>query len=233
MVCFVWGISWVLCGFPVDTLLNNDAVITSKRHFDVTMTLLLRHVLGGFIRFIHTCPCFTDTGSNKIAPLPLTHWFEWNFISVILKIILVIDSWSISLEIVLGWISLDLTDDKSTLVQVMACVGRQEGITWANVDPILCRYMVSPVHNDLCNPEGYDYMMTPLNGNVFRVTGHLCGEFAGHATKASDAKLDIFFVLRLNKRLSKQQEAGDLRRHRVHYDVTVMSWAAPNHNITE
>ena len=33
----------------------------------------------------------------------------------------------------------------------------------------------------------------------------------------------LFSYLRLNKRLSKHSlEAGDLRRHRVHYDVTVM-----------
>ena len=34
---------------------------------------------------------------------------------------------------------------------------------------------------------------------------------------------DVFFDLRLNKLLSKQSWAGDLRRHRAHYDVTVMS----------
>ena len=34
---------------------------------------------------------------------------------------------------------------------------------------------------------------------------------------------DVFFDLRLNKRLSKNnREAGDLRRYRAHYDVTVM-----------
>ena len=33
---------------------------------------------------------------------------------------------------------------------------------------------------------------------------------------------DVFFDLRLNKRLSKQSEARDLRRHRPHYDVIVM-----------
>ena len=32
----------------------------------------------------------------------------------------------------------------------------------------------------------------------------------------------IFFDLRLNKRLSKQSQAGDLRRHHAHYDVTAM-----------
>ena len=51
-------------------------------------------------------------------------------------------------------------------------------------------------------------MMTSSNGNIFRVTGHLCGEFTGHRwiplTKASDAEFDVFFDLRRNKRLSKQ-----------------------------
>ena len=32
---------------------------------------------------------------------------------------------------------------------------------------------------------------------------------------------DVFFDLSLNKRLSKQSGAGNLRRHRAHYDVTV------------
>ena len=44
-----------------------------------------------------------------------------------------------------------------------------------------------------------------INGNIFRVTGPLCGEFTGHRwiprTKARDA---VFYDLRLNKRLSKQ-----------------------------
>ena len=51
-------------------------------------------------------------------------------------------------------------------------------------------------------------MMTSSNGNSFRVTGHLCGEFTGPRwiprTKASDAGLWCFFDLRPDKRLSKQ-----------------------------
>ena len=51
-------------------------------------------------------------------------------------------------------------------------------------------------------------MMTSSNGNIFCVTGPLCGEFTGHrwipCTKASDAELWCFLDLRLNKRLSKQ-----------------------------
>ena len=51
-------------------------------------------------------------------------------------------------------------------------------------------------------------MMTSSNGNIFRVTGLLFGEFTGvrwiPRTKASDAELWCFLDLRLNKRLSKQ-----------------------------
>ena len=42
--------------------------------------------------------------------------------------------------------------------------------------------------------------MTSSNGNIFRVTGHLCGEF----TDPRWIRFDVFFDLRLNKRLSKQ-----------------------------
>ena len=56
---------------------------------------------------------------NSLAPGK----FEWHFRYLIFQIIWVIDGWSISCEIALRscrWMSLDLTDDKSTLVQVMA-----------------------------------------------------------------------------------------------------------------
>ena len=50
------------------------------------------------------------------------------------------------------------------------------------------------------------HMMTSSNGNIFRVTGHLCGEFTGPRriprTKASDAEL--WNICAFNKRLSKQ-----------------------------
>ena len=53
---------------------------------------------------------------NSLAPGK----FEWNFKYLIFQIISVIDGWVISCELALRWMSLDLTDDKSTLVQVMA-----------------------------------------------------------------------------------------------------------------
>ena len=47
-----------------------------------------------------------------------------------------------------------------------------------------------------------------IKWNIFRVTGHLCGEFAGHwwipRAKASDAELWYFFDLCQNEWLSKQ-----------------------------
>ena len=50
-------------------------------------------------------------------------------------------------------------------------------------------------------------MMTSSNGNIFRVTGPLCGAFTVDRwiplTKASDTGFDVLFDLRLNKRLSK------------------------------
>ena len=46
--------------------------------------------------------------------------FEQNFRQVIFKLISVTDAWGISCKIALRWMPLDLTNDKSTLVQVMA-----------------------------------------------------------------------------------------------------------------
>ena len=50
--------------------------------------------------------------------------------------------------------------------------------------------------------------MTSSNGNIFRVTGPLCGEFTGPgefpAQRPVTRSFDVFFDQRLNKRLSKQ-----------------------------
>ena len=52
------------------------------------------------------------------------------------------------------------------------------------------------------------FMMTSSKGNIFRVTGHLCGEFTGPgefpAQRPVTRSFDLFFDLSLNKRLSKQ-----------------------------
>ena len=47
------------------------------------------------------------------------------------------------------------------------------------------------------------------------------GEFPSQMPVARS--FDVFFNLRLDTRLSNNREAGDLRHHRAHYDVTVIS----------
>ena len=51
-------------------------------------------------------------------------------------------------------------------------------------------------------------MMTSSNGNIFRVTGHLSGEFTGPGEfptqRPVTRSFDVFFDLHPNKRLSKQ-----------------------------
>ena len=74
--------------------------------------------------------------------------------------------------------------------------------------------------------------MTPLSGNIFRVSSHLCGEFTGPRwnprTKASEAELWFFSLICvwINGWVNNRK-AGDLRRHRAHYDVSVMRRILP------
>ena len=71
-------------------------------------------------------------------------------------------------------------------------------------------------------------MMTSSNGNIFRVTGPLCGEFTGPgefpAQRPVTRSFDVYFDLRPNKRLSKQswgwwfeKPSCSLWRHRNAY----------------
>ena len=58
-------------------------------------------------------------------------------------------------------------------------------------------------------------MMTSSNGNIFRVTGPLCWEFTGPRGALIYAWINDW----VNNR-----EAGDLRRHRAHYEVIEMQY---------
>ena len=72
----------------------------------------------------------------------------------------------------------------------------------------------------------YRVMMTSSTGNVFRVTGPLCGEFTGHQwiplTKASDAELCYFLWCAWINSWEDNRDAGVWRHHRAYHDVTVM-----------
>ena len=90
-------------------------------------------------------------------------------------------------------------------------------------------------------------MMTSSNGNIFRVTGPLCGEFTGPgevpAQRPVTRSFDVFFHLRLNKRLSKQPwgwwfetPAWSLWRHRygdIHSAPEMLPHATPVASFTK
>ena len=97
----------------------------------------------------------------------------------------------------------------STLVQVMACClmapSHYMKQYWVIISEILWH---SPNDNFYPWYELEHYMMTSSNGNICRITGLLCGEFTGPgefpAQRPVTWSFDVFFHLRLNKRLSKQ-----------------------------
>ena len=69
-------------------------------------------------------------------------------------------------------------------------------------------------------------MMTSSNRNIFRVTGPLCGEFTvpgdfPHKGQWSGAMMFSLICVWINDWVNNH-EAGDLRRHRGHYDVNVL-----------
>ena len=82
----------------------------------------------------------------------------------------------------------------------------------------------------------YKIMMTSSNGKIFRVTGHLCGEFTGprwiSRQRPVTRSFDVFFDLRLNKRLSKQSwgwwSETPSRPLWHHFNVEVITWV-PSH----
>ena len=56
---------------------------------------------------------------------------------------------------------------------------------------------------------------------ICAVNSPVTGDFP--AQRPVTRSFDVFFDLHLNKRLSKNREAGDLRRYRAHYDVIGMA----------
>ena len=77
-----------------------------------------------------------------------------------------------------------------------------------------------------CLARSWSMMMTSSNGNIFRATGPLWGEFTGHRwiplTKARVVELWCFLICAWTNGWENHWKTGDLRRHRAHYDVSVM-----------
>ena len=70
------------------------------------------------------------------------------------------------------------------------------------------------------------FIMTSSNGNIFRVTGPLCGEFIGPGEfptqRPVTRSFDVFFICAWINGWINSREAGDLRRPRGHYGANVM-----------
>ena len=65
-------------------------------------------------------------------------------------------------------------------------------------------------------------MMTSSNGNIFRVTGPLCGN-SPHKGPWRGALMYSLICVWINDWVNNR-ETGDLGRQRCHYDVIVMQW---------
>ena len=106
-----------------------------------------------------------------------------------------------------------------------------------NIRRILSRqwlsfYLVEPLwKNHEFNKRFLDFkhilntfsMMTSSNINIFRVTGHLCGEFTGSPHKGQwRGSLMFSLICVWISGWENNREAGDLRRYCAHYDVIIM-----------
>ena len=74
-------------------------------------------------------------------------------------------------------------------------------------------------------------MMTSSNGNIFRVSVHLSGEFTGHRRIPPHkgqwrGTLMLSLICAWTNCWINNRGAGVLRRHRTYYDDTVMQWNA-------
>ena len=70
-------------------------------------------------------------------------------------------------------------------------------------------------------------MMKSSNGNIFRVTGPLCGEFTPHKGQWRGV-LMFPLIYTWTNGLVNNRDAGDLRRHLIHYDVTMIGFMRRN-----
>ena len=99
---------------------------------------------------------------------------------------------------------------KIVLMKRNSCWGKSR---YSSISLVACRYymiMYCHIQHDNCRNKTWTRlcMMTSSNGNIFRVTGPLCGEFTGTGEfptqRPVTRSFDVLFHLCLNKRLGKQ-----------------------------
>ena len=102
---------------------------------------------------------------------------------------------------------------------------RNASILLANYRILLSHIYVSKLSHPWLKHVLKLNMMPSSNENIFRVTGHLCGEFTVIGEfppqRPVTRSLDFFIYTWINCWVNNR-EAGDLLRYRAHYDVTLM-----------
>ena len=84
------------------------------------------------------------------------------------------------------------------------------------------RNSISSIYLTLNGHRIHIFIMTSSNGNIFRDTGPLCGEFTCHHKGQWRGALMFSLICACINRWVNTREAGDLRRHCAHYGVNVM-----------
>ena len=118
----------------------------------------------------------------------------------------------------------------SSVIYVMIDLSqRLVNLLWPNHQLLVnqSRLDKPPLMTHSCIPAGAKFIMTSSNGKIFHVTGPLCEEFTGHRwiprTKGQWCGALMFPLICTWIYVSaNNHEAGDLRHHRAHYDITVM-----------
>ena len=121
-----------------------------------------------------------------------------------------------------------LTGISLTCTDIMVCIRIYIHIKGWNMITYPCPNFNCSVTTPQLNLDiDEHFMMTSSNENIFCVIGPLCGDspVTGEfpSQRPVTRSFDISFALRLNTNgWVNNREAGDLRRHRTHYAVTVM-----------
>ena len=101
------------------------------------------------------------------------------------------------------------SSENTTVADIQRQLFQTNNCIW-ETDYTACIMHLTGICNQSCQAPLYgdhnrlmlNTMMTSSNGNIFRVTGHLCGEFA--AQRPVTRSFHVFFDLRLYIPLSKQ-----------------------------
>ena len=93
--------------------------------------------------------------------------------------------------------------------------------TWIRYHSVELNHAVGPGHTDICNCSLHDEV---IKWDIFRITGPLFEEFTvefPHKGRWRRALIFSLMCVWINGWVNNR-EADDLRRHRTHYDVTLM-----------